>query len=361
MGYAHRRAMPRCNADVTAAMALIHPRRPTASRRRRARLVAGLALVCAADCNSTEIAGPSAWNAVLRVPGGYVFQLVAARDGALFASGSEGIYRALPPDYTSWRLVVPTNDVVTGLFASSAAELYAVTRGCGVVRRWSESDGWKVVYAADDISLPQSTSHESCPIYLDIWGRGGDEILVVGTGGAALHFDGASWRPLDLPLTSYPFPQGRTSPHLLSVAGNARETAIGGDAGIFVRAADTGVWTMHAPALSDGCSYVAAASTSRETLFAHNDCLTRIDAEGRASSERVPGLRTTLYGGESQADGALFWSYEGQVVAIEEGPRRVKVYTLPGISAIGGAVAIADYLYVAGVADGDGVVARTPR
>jgi hypothetical protein len=55
-----------------------------------------------------------------------------------------------------------------------------------------------------------------------LWGRGADDLWLVGEGGVA-HHDGAGWRRLKQPRGAF-----------LDVNGNAKEVWVGGPAGVWV-------------------------------------------------------------------------------------------------------------------------------
>lgn len=302
-----------------------------------------------------------AGEVVLRFPNGYAFQVEATPDGALFAAGSDGLFRADGDSDHDWTKIAEPADFIVGLYAPTRQVVYAIGRRCGTIYRWDQSGGWRVVYT---LPPPDATSVLPCDRFFDIWGRNDKDIYAVGTSATIAHFDGATWTleppPPDISKAAAP----GIATTFWGISGTDSTTYTGNDY-LLLRKTGGGAW-IHVRTdslqLPSRCGFFAIAAAKEETVFGWNNCLTVAEADGklRVLAQQLPGIRSPLGFGRAQPDGtALLWTYAGDVAAVEES--QVRVYQVSGISAVGRAAVLGKAMYLAGRSGADGVIVRVSR
>lgn len=140
-------------------------------------------------------------------------------DGDFYMAGDGGlILQYHPGDGTFVRHESPGNEILFGIWGSSASDLWAV----GGDR--SDEDRGGVIWHFDgsewSVSDLAGVRPEGVPTLHKVWGRAADNIYAVGRAGVVVHFDGERWSPV---------PNGSVRP-LFTVHGNASLTAASGGA-----------------------------------------------------------------------------------------------------------------------------------
>lgn len=321
----------------------------------------------AATCVQSDVpVGPREWDVLLRLPNAVAFQIAASPDGSLFATGDGGLYRADPPSYRTWSRVAATGALVTRLYAPADTLVFALTRTCGTVYRWTPAAGWQTQATPLSDSTWQTVDAVNCIHLLDLWGRSASDVYAVGQRGAILHFDGRSWG-----LEANPFVPAAGADTVqddvlwgVTVADGGAYYASG--AGRALRRSPGGQWsllrTATGAALPAACGLNGvAAQLGGGALFAYGSCLSEVrDSVVMVRATRIPNLGTGIYAGQTQRDGsALFWSYEGAILDVRGGDMRVR--RMAGIRAVGRVLALGSSLYVVGDQGSDGVVVRISR
>jgi hypothetical protein len=323
-------------------------------------------LLNAVGCgNQDGRTGPSAWTTVLRLRGGDIFQVAASPDGALFAAGRDGVYRAWGPSFQKWeRLGGAVPGYIFRMFAPSAHTLYALTDGCAALQRWDERSGWQHVTTTVSDSAWTDGDELDCVDFRDVWGRDSSDVYVAGTYGTVVHYDGRSW--VSLPTGLRPgVDSGATAAtsEVWSVTGDESAVYAGATATAVAQQSVGGPW-RRLPAASgtpNTCGYLGAAVTRGVPVFAAGSCVMRLVGDSLVAdpAPRTP-YRSELFAGQTQIDGsALFWNSDGDIVELR-GPTTY-TYRLEGVGRIGRVVSVGSFLYAAGTSRGDGTVLRIER
>jgi len=179
-----------------------------------------------------------AWRRIATEARGTLWWVWGAPDGAVWMAGDAGLVLRLDAGATTPTLVpTPNQNQLFGVFPAPDGTVWAV--GGDVMGQrgevWRLEDGAFVV----DTSVPAEAAEQGA--FFKVWGRGADDLWVVGLGGVALRrgADGA-WR-------THPVPQGR---RLFTVHGTAETSpapdgtvlAVGGfQSGLAVQATAAGV------------------------------------------------------------------------------------------------------------------------
>ncbi|HEU4563059.1 MAG TPA: hypothetical protein VFS05_00365 [Gemmatimonadaceae bacterium] len=289
--------------------------------------------------------------------------IVAAPDGTLFAATDSALLRSHLRAPERWEQIARTDDMVTLLFAPVGDAVYAITRRCGALYRWSTTTGWQALQLPPIVqSTPEG--EDRCVFFTDLWGSGPADIYAAGYYGTILHYDGQRWQeepnPIQAAFASGALPSEAAG--LWSIAGAGG--AVYATSGVAVLSRDASGWVMlplAQPGLPSRCAPARAAASDNGVLFGDNQCLTAFESgRWRLLAEWLPGFRGSIYRALTQRDGAqLFWSYVGSVAVVRDG--QPSVYVLDGLAPMGGAITIGPYLYAAGRLGTDGVVLRARR
>ncbi len=99
-------------------------------------------------------------------------------------------------DGNDWSEMVHSYDVVLeGVWGTAADNVYTVGHNgsdeVGVILHY-DGDSWR------SVDLPESVKS-----LVGIWGSGADDIFVVGSGGTVIHFDGQLWSHMEVPTKGY--------------------------------------------------------------------------------------------------------------------------------------------------------------
>lgn len=191
-------------------------------------------------------------------------------------------------------------------------------------------------------------------------------MYVVGSRALILQYDGAAWRiePADLSgAQASQLPEDPARVQLWAVTGRGDATYAGTTRHLLRRMPNGWVVAADFPAdLPHHCEYSIPVGTRAAVILGWNDCLVRFAGDDVSLIDAtVRGLADGIYRGRPQRDGsALFWSYSGDMVLVAA-DMRVSSMRVPGLGAVGGAVALGADLFVAGRSRSGGQVVRVAK
>lgn len=292
-------------------------------------------------------------SVLLRVPHAVLFQIAASPDGAVFATGSDGLYRSFRSDLHSWTRVAVPGDFVTQLWVVSRDTLFAIGRAWGAVYRWDSAGGWRT--ASDQCAGSAGPSASCLPLF-GLWGRSARDVYAVGNDATILHYDGVEWNLEQTPVTAAA-DSNTGSADFWAVSGTGTRTFAGGQYTLLQKTGD-GPWSsVNIANVVPACGVEAVATERDRALFATASCVAELDDSGTATI-LDPGaldLGLGIYGGSRQSDGtAVLWGYSGTGARVSAG--KVYPFRVPNIDAVGAIIAFGDSLIVAGTAGDDGVI-----
>lgn len=125
-----------------------------------------------------------------------------AEDGAddLLLVGENGLMLRHPRRTRDFQPVSPpTTKTLFGVWVAPSGEAWAVggdirvTADRGVVLRRPVGAGWEL-----DAAVPPATIDGA--VMFKVWGTAADDVWIVGERGAVMHFDGAAWSVMDVPI-----------------------------------------------------------------------------------------------------------------------------------------------------------------
>lgn len=309
------------------------------------------------------------WEVLFRPQASPLYGISGSADGAaLFAGGGGRVYRAVPDDdYKTWSLISDSTWRVLEVFAFSRSSV-ALKTAHEVVFLNEAPTGWVPLSAAIPPSVLQTPY--GAPLLFDIWGRSMKDVFVVGSFGTILHFDGQDWKREINPLDT-----------VAMVDTTRGESTVGGIGGTDLQTFAAGYVSLERvggkwraidrpEARLGGCKSRAVAgarlgSGATQVVFGGGDfapvvapCLWST-ANG-SIAVKWPEVGDAFIKGKAQSDGSLLlWNFLGDVVEIVNN-RISRIYRLKLRDCVG-AVAVGKYLYFAGLADDEPVLARIPR
>jgi hypothetical protein len=117
---------------------------------------------------------------------------VATVEGRFFLAGADGLVAQFDPqDGTFERFETPGSETMFGVWPAGESVAFAVGGDLdqpdsgGVIWRY-DGESWTV----EDVG---EVGGDGLPTLYKVWGRGPDDVYVVGRGGLILHYDGESW------------------------------------------------------------------------------------------------------------------------------------------------------------------------
>ncbi len=174
----------------------------------------------------------SAWTAVNTKILHDLWWVHAFEDGPVFLAGGGASVLRVDGD-TVTRLPTPEffGNTVFGVWGSAPDDLWAVggfAGRAGFIWHWDGDAFSEVALPAD---LPRTATGE-IPALFKVWGRGADDVWVVGGLGTILHFDGDDWQVVPSGVTDTLFTVTGTTSAVWAVGGtNAGVVVRGGVAG----------------------------------------------------------------------------------------------------------------------------------
>lgn len=310
-------------------------------------------------CATDDITVPSArLRPLLELPNAPVTAFDVSSDGALFAVAGGVLYRALGPSLTEWERHEDAGVLVTDIFAASAREVFAISQRCNQVLRWTEAEGWRDEDTPVKDSVWESGHTRNCiPLY-EVWGRGPNDVYVVGDAAAILHYDGSRWVLEHNPLIETarrPVPYSYTAT-LWSVGGDERYTYA---AGTYVLRRESGEWVQLDRPMTPGPPglLTAVVATGDDVYFGgagfvrnRGDVprlLRLANGKWTVLHDRIASFRyaTVLDGAVTGQGSGVMWSMGGEVVHLEGDETRIvrlgDFQALIGVGRLGGNVVVA--------------------
>jgi hypothetical protein len=187
-------------------------------------------------------------------------------NGALFAGGQAGVYRALPGNDTAWQPLSGSPASPIRLCAPSADVLFAIARaGVGLYRSDPVGD-WTLEQTPISDSLIGGGDDVHHLRLLGLWCPSDREVFAVGERGTILRWDGRRWQLEDNPLLSANATQPAST--LYAITGSSGRAFATSRTELLER--ESGVWKRVAdprPADVRSCAFGAVAEMEQGVVI----------------------------------------------------------------------------------------------
>lgn len=316
--------------------------------------------LCCAEADSRLVA-PEEMEIVFRVPNVVPTAFTAAPSGTLFLAAGDSLYRSAAHSLgTEWSAVAHVPEVPTHLYAPSDEEVFAVTRECWALFRWSEGT-WSRIDETALFTRASWKEGQPCARYYSVHGSSANRVFAVGQYFVVASFDGVTWTSEEsLPPSSTSL-NDRYRGVLWSVAVAESSVVVGGTLDLLQRS-DRGTWItlLSVAGLEDSIkarqcvpTFVARSSVGYVAGSASRACAVRIEGDQiETLREPVTWFRGVFVGAHFQPRGlTLLWTDLGEVLAVDgRATQAIRGFDLRRFS---GAVAVDGWLFVAGLTAAD--------
>ena len=293
----------------------------------------------------------SRWRVLHREPGASAGAFAVSPDGRLYLGTTTGLYTASPGSGGAWERVATFEQYPIRFALPTDTSLFAITRGCSALFRWTRSTGLRPERTPIADSTWQVHGSGLCFFMRDVALAATGEVIAVASPDVLMWKRASGWS-VD------------SSPELLAALGEGRPDALWAVSGSHDRTMVSGRVTLEwtggewrrvrwppADSAAERACLVQAIAVTPSTVHLAGGARACILQVGPSGAGVLPARRLAidnLYDGGVQADGsAMFWTAFDALVRLDD-QGDVRTIRIPDLRPLRGAAWRPPVLLVAG-------------